>query len=122
MLEEQTRAYHHMYPEVYYKIQPYVMMACDEMDIYDDYEMPSHEMIMQMSDRVYDDVCKMYPEYADYDHYREMSYEAAEAYNLAGNIEQQQYYRRGGIFGDLVTIVLLNELFGRRRRRRRYYW
>ncbi len=122
MLSEQTRAYRRMYPDVYYKVQPYVMMVCDEMDDYDDYEMPSQEMIWQMSDRIYDDVCKMYPEYAEYDRYSEMSYEAATAYNLASNIEQQQYYRRRGVFGDLISILLLTELFGRRRRRRRYYW
>ena len=118
---EENRSYYRVYPDVYYKIQPHVMMVCDEMDDYDDYEMPSHEMIRQMSDRIYNDVCRIHPEYAEPDHYRGMSYDALAAYNLIDNVESQQF-SRGGIFGDLITIVLLNELFGRRRRRRRYYW
>lgn len=109
-----------VYPDIYYKIQPYVMMACDEIDVYDDFEMPSSDMIRQMSDQIYSDVCRMHPECVEYGPFREMSEEAAAAYSIYGNVEYQQF-GRGGLFNDLITIILVNELFGRRRRRRRRY-
>jgi hypothetical protein len=115
----QNIANHRMYPEVYYKVQPYILMACDEIDIYDDFEMPSSDMIMQMSDQIYSDVCRMHPECMGSEPFREMSQEAAAAYQIYGNVEYQQV-GPGGLFNDLITIMLLNELFGRRRRRRRY--
>jgi len=120
MTTEQNRACYRNYPEIYYKIQPYIMMACDEVDAYDDYVMPTQDMVDQMTGRIYEDVCKMYPECREYSQYQEMSYEAAAAYNMLGNVEYQQYWR-GGLFNDLITIMFLNELYGRRRWRRRYW-
>lgn len=120
MLGEQSKGCRRIYPDVYYKIQPHVIMACDEMEDYDDCEMPSEEMIREISNQIYENICRMYPEYAEPTPYRGMAYEAAAAYGLTDHIESQQF-GGGGIFGDLVTIVLLNELFGRRRRRRRYW-
>ena len=110
---------HRVYPEVYYKVQPYILMACDEIDIYDDFEMPSQDMVNQMTDQVYSNVCQMYPEYVEAHSFREVSPEAAAAYKIYGNVEYEQY--GGNLFVDLIQIMLLNELFGRRRRRRRYW-
>lgn len=108
--------YQRVYPDVYYKVQPFVMMACDEMDA-DHYEMPAQEMIRHASDQIYQDVCRIHPDLAARDHYREMSYEAASAYNISENFIEAQQFFGGGFFNDLIDIMLLNELFRRRRRR-----
>lgn len=116
--EDQHMVYQSVYPDVYYKVMPFVMMACDELDT-SDYETMSPEMIMVTTDQICEDVLRMYPDLAQQVQYGDMSYEAAAAYNIPGsNVESQQFYRRRGIFRDLVTIILLNEFFGRRRRRR----
>ncbi len=121
MQDNQRMTYHGVYPEVYYKVMPFVMMACDELDV-NGYEMLSPEMIMETADRICDDVLRMYPDLAQQVQYDGMTYEAASAYDMLGsNVESQQFYRRRNIFRDLVTIILLNELFGRRRRRRFFY-
>jgi hypothetical protein len=54
-----------VYPEIYYKLQPYIMMVCDEMDTFGDV-MPTQDMIDSMTDSVYEDAMRMYPELADY--------------------------------------------------------
>ena len=106
-----------VYPEVYYKLQPYVMSVCDEMGT-NGYMMPSQEILEQMSDNIYDDMCRMYPDMAEY----------ANDYDIKASVESAQYgrdpyyrgrFRRRGLFRDLIDILLLTELFGRRRR---YYY
>lgn len=120
MQDNQRMIYQSVYPEVYYKVMPFIMMACDELDA-SDYEMMSPEMIMETADRICEDVLRVHPELAQEFEYGEMSYEAAAAYGVPGsNVGSQQFYRRRNIFRDLVTIILLNEFFGRRRRRRFY--
>ena len=119
MKEDQHMVYQCVYPEVYYRVMPFVMMACDEFDA-GDYEMLSPEMVRQTTDRIYEDVCRIHPELAEWDQYSEMSYEAAAAYNISGSYVETQQFRGGGFFRDLITIILLDEFFGRRRRRRFY--
>ncbi len=114
--------YQNIYPDVYYRVQPYVMMACDELDACN-CGMPTHEMVMQISDQMYQDITGMYPDLAEEDYYIDMPQEAVDAYHMAsGTVEAERWYgrrrRRGGFFRDLINIMLLNELF----RRRRYYW
>ena len=112
--EEQKMMYCYIYPDVYYKVQPFVMMVCDEMDA-GNFGMPSPEMMRQVSDQIYEDVCRVHPDLAERDHYRGMSLEAASAYDLTENfVEAQQF--GGGFFNDLINIMLLNEIFRRRRR------
>ena len=117
MQGEENINYQCIYPDVYYKVQPFVMMACDEMDA-SNCDMPNHDTVRQMSDQIYDDVCRVHPDLAERDQYQGMSYEAATAFNMPGSIvEAQQWRRGGGFFNDLIDIILLNEFFGRRRRR-----
>ena len=115
MQEEQSMMYRRVYPDVYYKVQPFVMMVCDEMDA-GNFEMPAQETIRETSDQIYEDVCRVHPDLAERDHYRGMSYEAASAYELADNFVEAQQFFGGGFFNDLIDIMLLNELFRRRRR------
>jgi hypothetical protein len=109
-----------VYPEVYYKVQPYIIMMCDEMDAYGT-TMPSQEMIEEMTDRIYDDVCTMYPELSDYaaETAVEVQWSPYGGYGGYG-YRRRRPRRRTGFLGDLINILLLSEFFGRRRRR--YYW
>ncbi|MDP4152255.1 MAG: hypothetical protein Q8865_02280 [Bacillota bacterium] len=108
------------YPDTYYRIQPFVLSGCDEMDMYPG--MPSPDMMDNMTDRIYDDVRRMYPDmdqgmeneaqetivYPDYDN-RYDRYDRYDRYGRRGNRNPLR---------DLIYILLLSEM---RRRRRRYY-
>jgi len=52
------------YPDIYYKLQPHVMSACDHID--SNTAMPSQDMIESLSDKIHSEVCHMYPEVAAY--------------------------------------------------------
>lgn len=116
MQEDLNMAYQCVYPEVYYKVMPFVMMACDEFDV-SNHEMLSPAMVRETTDRIYEDVCKIHPDLVRPDQYRGMSFEAAAAYSISNTYAEAQQFNRGGFFNDLITIILLNEFFGRRRRR-----
>jgi len=103
--------YQLVYPEIFYRVQPYIIMVCDQMDVYDP-SMPTQEMMEQMSDMICDDLCKMYPDMAKYARNDETMTEVKPA------VVFRRRPRRRGILGDLIDILLLSELFGRRRRRR----
>lgn len=107
-----TMEYQVVYPEVYYKIQPYVIMMCDQMDVYGA-TMPSQQTVENISDKIYDDVCRMYPDVAEYAHEVESTVQIDRPGNPDG---YGRGYRRRGFLRDFITILLLNEFFGRRRR------
>jgi hypothetical protein len=86
-----------MYPEVYYKMVPHVVMACDEMDMLG-CMMPSQQMIRCMAERICQAVRRIHPEMADY-----------------GRSMQVQTQALGGPLEDLAAILLLNEFLRRRR-------
>lgn len=110
-----------VYPEVYYKMQPYIMMACDHMDAYGP-EMPSQEMVEGMSDAIYDDMMRTYPEMADYMRSQEQGGAARTSLAVQGPFGFmspfgfRRDFRRRGLGRDLIDILLLSELFRRRRR------
>jgi hypothetical protein len=116
MQEERSNYYRCIYPDVYYKVQPFAMMACDEMDACN-CGMPDYDELREISDQIYEDVCRVHPDLAERDSYHGMSYEAAAAYSMTDSFVEAQQWRRGGFFRDLIDIILLNELFRRRRRR-----
>lgn len=117
-----------VYPEVFYRLQPYIVMVCDEMDTFGS-EMPSQVMIEQMTDSIYDDVCRMYPDLADYAKEKGETIPTVEMYGMDSDHDHdhdhdfdrddffRRRFRRRGIFRDLIDILLLNEFFNRRRRR-----
>jgi hypothetical protein len=109
-----------VYPEVFYKLQPYIMMACDRMDTYGSM-MPTQEMVEQMSDGIYDNVSRMYPEMAEYanNYDKKMKDDQTVETVLFGRGPFFGFgFRRRGLFRDLIDILLLSELT----RRRRYYY
>lgn len=120
-------AYPMVYPDIYYKVQPHIMRACDEMDMY--MMMPSMEMIEHKCDQIHDEVCRIHTDLAEYSREYEMqanniadTSEDYESHNPDGFFRRdRRRFRRRGLFGDLIRILLLRELFGRRRRRRRRF-
>ena len=115
MQGEENVNYQSVYPDVYFKVQPFAMMAVDELDAANS-GMPTYDMVRQISDQIYEDVRRVHPDLAERDDYEGMSYEAAAAYGVPGSfVEAQQFGRRRGFFNDLIDIILLNEFFRRRR-------
>lgn len=133
-----------VYPELYYRIQPHVIRACDRMD---SNQMPTQDMIESLSDEIHSDVCRMYPEMVESVQRNVVKSNrrgcccrpsccnsAVPAVNAYRNTDQGPYRRQvmpypypaywagsgsdRGILRDIVGIMLINELT---RRRRRYY-
>lgn len=112
-------AYQMAFPEIYYKLQPYVMMACDQMDLKDS-TMINQDMLDSISDSIYDDIRKRDPTLAEYVHNQESAADSNPVIQTATFGDPGMFgwrFRRRGLFRDLIDILLLSELFGRRRRR-----
>jgi hypothetical protein len=120
---ENMMTYQLVYPEIFYKLQPFIMMVCDQMDAYGS-TMPSQEMIEQMTDNIYDDICRMYPDIAEYvnknDNMVKNNLRTDETIaRFPGMYDRdRRRFRQRGLFRDLIDILLLSEFF---RRRRRFY-
>jgi hypothetical protein len=115
-----------VYPEIFYKLQPYIMIVCDQMDTFGSM-MPTQEMVEQMTDNIYDDVCRMYPDIAEYarDYDKKAKDDPPDpplgfggGFEMFGREHDRPRFgfRRRGVFRDLIDILLLSELFRRRRR------
>lgn len=109
--------YHIIYPEIYYKVQPYIIMMCDQMDVYGPI-MPSQETLDQMTDCIYEDCCRAHPDLVEYTREMERNEPSVPAVNSFGNPDGFGFgrRRRRGFFRDFISILLLSELFRRRRR------
>ena len=55
-----------IHPKLYHKIHPFVLEACDEMEMHG-VMMPTNAMMDCMCDRICDKVFRIYPEMAKYD-------------------------------------------------------
>jgi hypothetical protein len=110
--ENDVLKYKALYPEVFYKAQPYVIMVCDELENMGNVS-PSQEMIENITDNIYKDMHDMYPEMAEYMDQTESTETIVLPYGRGFG----RPFRRRGAFRDLISILLLSELFGRRRRR-----
>ena len=104
-----------LYPEIYYKVEPYILSACDEMTSFGS-DMPSKKAISAMSDRVYAQIMEAYPELIIYEVQSAGagSGKGAADKNTAG--DKVTAARRGGLLGDFLDVLLIYELIGRRRR------
>lgn len=116
-------AYQMVFPEIYYKLQPYVLMVCDRLDSFES-TMPTQDMLDNISDNIYDDVCKRDPNLAQY--LQSQSVKDDPAVPAAGYGDDPPFFgigfRRRGLPRDLIEILLLAELFRRRRNRRRRFF
>lgn len=98
-----------LYPEVYYKIQPHILMMCDEMDTYG-CVMPSKDMMLEMVQQIQEGVLNTYPELESY-------CQANRSVSQSGQPQASEIFGGSdGIFGDFLSVLLLQELFRRRRR------
>jgi hypothetical protein len=134
---EASLSFEMTYPLIYYRAMPYIMMACDEMEMRGTMT-PSQEETDQMTDRICDDMTKAYPDLAGM---AERGTETDDMQDTDDSMPAQRYgnyYRDYGNrrdfdmydnyqrpfrrrrhrnnFGDIVNILLLSELLGRRRR------
>lgn len=113
-----------VYPEIFYKLQPYILLACDQMDTFSPL-MPTQEMVDQMTDSIYDDVCRMHPDIAEYarDYDRKTKDDPPDppmgfdrGFGMFGRGPFGFGFRRRGLLRDLISILLLSEFHRRRRR------
>lgn len=118
---DQMVAYGMVYPEIYYRVQPFVMAVCDQMKAYGGV-MPSAEVIESIADNIYTDVITMYPDLAEYAGDAVASASAARMWPMGDDPNYAQptiapfyrrRFRRRGVFRDFVEILLLNEIFRR---------
>lgn len=99
-------AYSNMYPEIYFKVQPHVSMACDELEI-NGMMLPTNRMMTCMCNRIHENVCRMYPEMRNY----------AGSWMPAMDTQAIDSVMpfAGGPLRDIIAVLLLAELFRRRR-------
>ena len=104
-----------LYPEIYYKVEPYILSACDEMTSFGS-DMPAKKAISAMSERVYAQIMEAYPELRVYEAQSAGagSVEDTAVKNTAG--DKVTAARRSSLLGDFLDVLLIYELIGRRRR------
>ena len=103
--------YRAVYPEVCYKLTPYISMACDMMDSYG-IDVPTQQQVDDMVDGIYDDFCRMYPDMADYMS-KGGSDPAGDPPPFRDGFRPRFGFRRRGLGRDFIEALLLSELFGR---------
>ncbi len=102
------------YPEVYYRIFPYIILACDQLAAQN--IVPTQEMFDRISDNIYHDLLEMYPELEDYAGGNSMSENDAAVPTISFAVPRSnRRSRRRGILRDLIDILLLSEFYRRRR-------
>ncbi|MGE5607441.1 MAG: hypothetical protein ACM3YE_17350 [Bacteroidota bacterium] len=106
------------FPDIYYQVQPVIQNTICEMDnIYMTY--PSQEALDQMVDRACEEYFRMYPNTVELEESLADPGEAIVETQVGfGRPRLGRPFRRRGLFRDLVSILLLSELF---RRRGHYY-
>lgn len=109
------------YPDIYYRILPYIMMVCDQAEV-NGVDMPSQETIEAISDNIYDDMMRSNPDMAEYIRRYEQNPDRATYLPVQGPFFFGRRPRRRGPFRDLIDILLLSEFARRRRRRRRRFF
>lgn len=116
----EAKAYQALYPEIVYKLQPYILMACDEMDTYG-IAMPTQQQMENMSDSICENVCRMYPDMRSYLHSGDTASDPPDDPPFVPTAYRRGFggrFRRRGIGRDLIDTLLLAELLNRRR----YYY
>lgn len=58
-------SYRALYPEIYYQLKPYILMACDLMSTYGP-EMPTQPQLEHTADEIYENFCSDHPDMAGY--------------------------------------------------------
>lgn len=103
--------YRSVYPEVYYKLKPYISMACDLMDSYG-IIVPTQQQVDDMVDGIYNDFCRMYPDMSEYMK-NDGSGGVSDPPPFRDGFSPMFGFRRRGLGRDFIEALLLAELFGR---------
>lgn len=112
-----------VYPEIFYQLQPFVIVACDQLDSYGS-AAPTQEMVEQYADSICNKACQVYPELTNYNNNQSGNDDSPLGDYGQDGLDLQPFFhhdffirrfRRRGSLQDLVTILLLSELFRRRR-------
>lgn len=113
-LVEETKKHRAMYPEIHYKLEPFISNTCDAIE--SSGVMPSQQDVDDITDGIYDDFCKMYPDMANYMKANDDYDEAVTTQFVLGGYGggRRGGFRRRGIGRDLISALLLARLFGRR--------
>jgi hypothetical protein len=122
-LVEETKKHRAMYPEIHYKMEPFISTTCDMIE--SSGVMPTQEEMENITDNIYDEFCKMYPEMENYMKPNQRDNDPPEAVTTQfmmddfrrGDFGQGDFgrFRRRGIGRDFILALLLSRLFGRRR-------
>jgi hypothetical protein len=117
-LAEETKQQRALYPEIHYKLEPFISSTCDAIE--SSGVMPTEEELDDITDGVFDDFCKVYPDMADYmranDNENDLP-EAVPTQIFGGGFRPGRFrrFRRRGLGRDLIRALILARLFGRRR-------
>lgn len=103
--------YQALYPEIYYKLKPYVSVACDMMNSYG-IDVPTQQQVDNMVDGIYNDFCKTYPDMADYMNKGDKD-PVGDPPPFRDGFRPRFGFRRRGLGRDFIGALLLAELFGR---------
>ncbi len=108
-----------IYPEVYYRLKPYITMVSD-LICSAGTDMPTQQQLEAISDEIYDNFCKSNPDMAEYMNKGAEKDDPAGDPPLRGNFMFGfrpsfgfRGFRRRGIGRDFISALLLSELFGR---------
>lgn len=105
------------YPEIYYKLQPYLSMVRDSVASMG--RNPTQEELDQISDSIYDDICKKDPDLKNYLSKYEPKDPPADDPPFRGGFRGGFRpgfgfgFRRRGLGRDFIDALLLAQLFGR---------
>lgn len=105
-----------VYPEIYYKLQPLIVVACDQIDACSP-DLPLQDMVENMSDSIYSDMCRMYPDIADYTRGSEHKKSSSKSRRCCKHSSHSDNgCKKRGVCRDFIDYLLLSELSRRRRR------
>jgi hypothetical protein len=115
-LIEEAKKHRAMYPEIHYKLEPFISNTCDAIESTG--MMPSQDEMDDITDGIYDDFLKVNPDLANYMKANDNDDmpEAVQTQFLFGGYRPGRYggFRRRGLGRDLISALLLARLFGRR--------
>lgn len=116
-LVEETKKHRALFPEIHYKLEPFISNTCDIID--SSGAIPSQQELDEITDNIYDEFCQMYPDMANYMRANDSDNDIPEAIPAQFTYGERYRpgsgsFRRRGIGRDLISALLLARLFGRR--------
>lgn len=115
-LVEETKKHRAMFPEIHYKLRPFITVTCDALEASG--MMPNQDELDNITDNIYEEFIKMHPDMENYMNAggsTDPMQEAVPTFDGFGRGFGFGRSRRRGIGRDLISALLLAELFGRRR-------